>query len=133
MCGKTPRGIYRIRDDTLEICVNGAETAQRPTRFTTLASEDGGGAVLFTYQRTAEAWTDLLRLPNARSGGIYTVAATDRSWPAKRRMTLVGCIEWPRISSGHGSGTPVNSASLASSRSWKAGSAASAAGRCTLR
>jgi hypothetical protein len=80
LCGKTPRGIYRIRDDTLEICVNGAETAQRPTRFTTLASEDGGGAVLFTYQRTAEAWTDLLRLPNARSGGMQDGGSDSQFW-----------------------------------------------------
>jgi hypothetical protein len=41
----------------------------RPTLFTTLQAEARGGAVLFTYERSAEPWTDLLLLPNVSSTG----------------------------------------------------------------
>ena len=49
--GRIQRGIYRLRGDTLEICVNGPATARRPTGFGPLDVSDG--SVLFTYQRVA--------------------------------------------------------------------------------
>jgi uncharacterized protein (TIGR03067 family) len=47
--GRVQQGIYQVRGDTLDICVNGPATARRPTGFGPLDASDG--SVQFTYQR----------------------------------------------------------------------------------
>jgi uncharacterized protein (TIGR03067 family) len=52
--GKIQKGIYRMDADTLEICVNGPATAERPSKFSTHVAEDGSGSVEFLYRRSSE-------------------------------------------------------------------------------
>ena len=79
-----------------------------------------------------------------------TLSTVQQDIPKAGRMLVSKLLEWsgaaaagdvvdrahhPRVLRGliHGSATPVNSASLAMSRSWNLGSSASAAGSCRLR